>query len=200
MNRIRTLLAFLLLVGLAVPAAAQLSLGDSMPMADRAMLNVDNSNVTTASVKGANGTVVVFWCNTCPWVKKYEDRVLDLANTYQAQGFGFIAVNANDMIAYPGDNFDEMQKAAARKAYPFPYVVDEGSDLAEAYGATRTPHVYVFDANNVLQYVGAPDDSPSDPGKVETPYLAQALDAIAAGSSIPNAETKAFGCTIKFQE
>ncbi len=168
-------------------------------MGDRQMLNIDDQMVSLDAVKGSAGTVVIFWCNTCPWVSKYEDRVIALAQTYQAQGFGFILVNANDQVAYPGDNLDAMKGQASAKSYPMPYVVDAGSEMAVAFGATRTPHVYAFDANDVLQYIGAPDDSPSDPAKVEVKYLAEALDAIKAGQAVATAETKAFGCTIKFQ-
>lgn len=176
-----------------------LSIGDAKPMGDRQMQNVDGTMTSLNKVKGTAGTVVIFWCNTCPWVDKYEDRVLDLAKKYMGQGFGFILVNANDQVAYPGDNLEEMKKRAAAKGYPMPYVVDKGSEMAKAFGAARTPHVYAFNAGDVLKYIGAPDDSPSDPGKVQVNYLADALDAIKAGQAVATAETKAFGCTIKFQ-
>ena len=176
-----------------------LSTGSVIPMKDRSMKAVPDGSASIASVKGENGTVVVFWCNTCPWVGRYESRFVDTAGRFQEMGFGFIAVNPNDPVAYPGDSFEEMKKQAAAGSYTFPYVVDEGSELATAFGAKRTPQVFVFDSGDKLVYQGAIDDSPADAGKVQEAYLSDALNAIAAGESIALAETKAFGCTIKFQ-
>jgi thiol-disulfide isomerase/thioredoxin len=202
MKRFITTIGIAVLLGLfAKPetAHAQLDLGADIPMKARSMKAVPDGNASIASVKGEHGTVVVFWCNTCPWVGRYESRFADIAKAFKAKGFGFIAVNPNDATAYPGDSFDEMKKQASAGSYSFPYVVDEGSEMAVAFGAKRTPQVFVFDAGDKLVYQGAIDDSPADAGKVQEAYLKDALNAIAAGESIALAETKAFGCTIKFQ-
>jgi hypothetical protein len=108
-------------------------------------------------------------------------------------------INSNDPVAYPDDNLDGMKNQAASGNYNFPYVVDAGSQVAVAFGAKRTPHVFAFGPNNNLAYEGALDDSPSDPDKVEDDFLRNALDAIGAGTAVAMAVTKAFGCTIKFQ-
>ncbi len=188
-------------VSLPFAASAQtaLPIGSEMPMKTREMPSVPDGTSTIASVKGEKGTVVIFWSNTCPWGKRYESRLVDNADAYRAKGFGFIAVNSNDAIAYPGDNFDEMKKQASRSGYSFPYVIDEGSELAVGFGAKRTPQVFVFDPADILVYQGAIDDSPADADKVEENYLADALDALASGGAVARTETKAFGCTIKFQ-
>jgi len=189
------------LVGLPLPSSAQsvLQIGSDLPMKTREMRSVPDGTATIASVKGEKGTVVVFWCNTCPWVKRYESRFVALVRAYESRGFGFIAVNSNDAVAYPGDNFDEMKKQASASGYGFPYVVDEGSELARGFGAKRTPQVFVYDLADTLVYQGAIDDSPADADKVEEDYLADALDAVASGEAVARTETKAFGCTIKFQ-
>ena len=188
-------------ISLPFPTSAQsvLQIGSDMPMKTREMQTVPDGTATLASVKGEKGTVVVFWCNTCPWVKRYESRFVGLVKAYEARGLGFIAVNSNDAVAYPGDNFDEMKKQASAGGYSFPYVVDEGSELARGFGAKRTPQVFVYDLADKLVYQGAIDDSPADADKVEEDYLANALDALVSGEAVTLAETKAFGCTIKFQ-
>ncbi len=199
----RILLLGLLMLGLLSTVTLaqkqkELEVGTPMPLADRPMKNVDGRVFTLNDLKGEKGLVVVFWSNTCPWVAKYEDRLLDLARTYQEKGFGFVAVNANDPKAYPQESLEEMKKRAISRDYPFPYLVDEGSKLAATYGATRTPHVYVFDAEGKLVYVGAIDDSPADPRQVERAYLKEVLDALLAGKEVPVTHSRAFGCTIKW--
>jgi len=161
MKRVWIFLAFLIGitgVGLAQQPKDQQMLGKPLPLANRPMLNVDGKQVTLGSLKGEKGLVLSFWSNTCPWVAKYEDRFLALARTYQPKGFSFVVVNANDPKAHPREALEAMKERALQKKYPFPYLVDENSALARALGATRTPHVYVYDASGKLVYVGAIDD------------------------------------------
>ena len=199
----RVIPALALAVLLFRPAEAQvgqaLDIGAALPMAERAMPSASGSATSFSQAMGDRGLAVIFWCNTCPWVKKYEDRVVALAGEYQPAGFGFIAVNANDAAAYPEDGMDEMRRRTSAGSYPFPYVVDEGSEAAVAFGATRTPQVFLFDASGTLVYEGTVDDSPSDPAEVEEHYFRDALNQLVAGEAIAVQKTKAFGCTIKFQ-
>lgn len=174
-----------------------LKIGDPMPMKDYEMKNVDGTMLTTAGVVGKKATVVAFWCNHCPFVVKYRERFITLAKTFGGENVGFIAVNSNDPAKVPGDSLEAMQAIAKQFEYPFPFTVDAGAKLATAYGATRTPHIFVFDADHKLVYVGAIDDNP-DPAKAVKPYLKQTLEALLAGKDVPLAETKAFGCTIKW--
>ena len=195
---------FLSIVFLAVTAASVLAqealeIGAAMPLKSKALPAVSGAQASIASVKGDKGTLVVFWCNTCPWVERYEDRMVALAAAYQSRGIGVIAVNPNDAVAYPDDSIDEMKKQAETHGYSFPYVSDPGSEVALAFGAKRTPQAFLFNAADVLVYQGAFDDSPSDAAKVGAAYLTDALDALLAGTEIAMTETKAFGCTIKFQ-
>lgn len=187
---------------LAQPAAAQsgqpLDIGASLPLAGETMQNVTGSATSLADHMGEQGLAVLFWSNTCPWVAKYEDRVLALADEYEQAGIGFIIVNSNDPSAYPEEGADAIGQHASSKGYPFPYLVDEGSQLALALGATRTPQVFLFDADNTLAYEGTIDDSPSDASQVSEEYFRDAMNQLIAGTAITVQKTKAFGCTIKF--
>jgi hypothetical protein len=124
--------------------------------------------------------------------------VLTLAEEYEQAGVGFVIVNANDPSAYPEEGTDAIRQHAAAAGYPFPYLVDEGSRAALAFGASRTPQVFLFDANNTLVYEGTVDDSPSDASVVTEEYFRDAMDQLIAGTQIAVQKTKAFGCTIKF--
>lgn len=184
------------------PAAAQdrsaLEIGAALPVADRSMQNVTGAATSFQQAMGDRGLAVIFWSNTCPWVAKYEDRVVALAREYMAAGIGFVVVNANDPGAYPEEGTEAIQQHASAAGYPFPYVVDAGSEAAEAFGASRTPQVFLFDTDSRLVYEGTVDDSPSDAGEVEEEYFRDAMNQLIAGTEIAVQKTKAFGCTIKF--
>ena len=196
-------LAALPLLALPAPpraAADGLALGDAAPMSDAAMKNVDGKDVTIASVQGKKGTLVVFTCNHCPWAKAWETRIVDLGNGYRKKGVGVIAINPNDPSDYPEDTYAEMQKRAKQRKIGYPYVVDATSNVARAFGASHTPEAYLFDAGGKLVYHGGIDDNAKQPDKVEAHWLRDALDAVVAGKAVPLAETKAFGCSIKFRK
>lgn len=198
----RTLTALALAALLCSPVFAQgeaLEIGATLPLADRSMTTTSGEATSFSQAMGTRGLAVIFWCNTCPWVKKYEQRVVDLAEEYQAAGFGFIAVNANDPVGYPDDNMDAMRDQAAAMSYPFSYVADEGSEAAVAFGASRTPQVFLFDEGGTLVYEGTVDDSPSDPAEAEEHFFRDALNQVVAGEPVAVQKTRAFGCTIKFQ-
>jgi thiol-disulfide isomerase/thioredoxin len=190
-------------VAVALVAAPQLGLalgiGDRAPAADVKMKNVDGRELTIEEAAGAKGTLVIFSCNHCPWVKAWEQRLVELGNAYPAKGIGVIVVNPNDPAAYPGDSFEAMVERAKEKGYRFPYVMDATSGVGRAFGATRTPEAFLFDAGGVLVYHGAIDDNAEDAAKVTKRYLRDALDAVTAGSKPAVAETKALGCSIKFR-
>jgi len=194
-----TRLALSLLVVLVSTSSWALTMGEVAPSAEVRMLNVDGRELSIADVKGARGTLVVFTCNHCPYAKAWEQRLVAIGNAYREKGFGVIAVNPNDAEAYEDDSYPEMQKRAKEKGYAFPYVVDATSGVAKAFGATRTPEVFLFDAGGKLVYHGAIDDNAEDAAKVTKTYLRDALDAVASGSPVRVAETKAIGCSIKFR-
>lgn len=189
----------LLAVGSRAEAGDRLALGKKAPMATVMMESTDGKKVSIAQAKGAKGTLVIFTCNHCPWAKAWEKRVAELGNEWSKKGFGVLAINPNDPKAQPEDNLDEMKARAKTLGLAFPYTVDATSDVARAFGATKTPEVFLFDAKDELVYHGAIDDNAEKPEAVKKPYLRDALAAVAAGQKVPQAETKAIGCSIKFR-
>ena len=183
----------------AVPARAQLALGADMPSTAVKMKNVNDKELTLASQAGKKGTLVVFTCNACPWAKKWQDRVAEIGNAAAAAGLGVVAINSNDPSLNAEDGFAEMKKRSKALKMKFPYVVDATSDVARSFGATRTPEAFVFDASGKLVYHGTIDDNANEPASVKEFYLKDAVNAVAEGKAIETAETKAFGCTIKFR-
>jgi peroxiredoxin len=188
-----------LAIALLAPRAAALALGEAVPKSDVPMKNVDGRELTIASVKGAKGTLVLFTCNHCPWVKAWEKRMVQIAAGARERGIGVIAINPNDPVGYPEDSYENMQKRAKEQGYGFPYVVDSTSDVARAFGATHTPEAFLFDARGKLVYHGAIDDNARQLGKVKARYLSDAVNTVAAGKPVAVAETKALGCSIKFR-
>ena len=178
---------------------AALALGATLPMGDAGMKNVDGRELTLAKAAGKKGTLVLFICNHCPWVKLWQPRIAEVGNAALRQGVGVIAVNGNDPADYPEDEFPVMVRRAKEVGYRFPYVVDATSDVARAFGATKTPEAFLFDAKGVLVYHGAIDDNAKDAKAVKSRWLADAVAAVAAGRPVPVSESKALGCTIKFR-
>lgn len=178
---------------------APIALGAAAPKADLKMKNVDGKEISIADVRGQKGTLVIFTCNHCPFVKQWETRIVDLGNAFLAQGIGVIAINANDPKAYAEDGFEAMQQRAKDRGMKFPYVVDATSGVARAFGASRTPEAFLFDKDGKLVYHGTIDDNGKDAAQVKEPYLKDALAAVAAGKTPPKQETKALGCSIKFR-
>ena len=181
------------------PAPKPLALGATIPMAETKLKGVDGKEVSLAGVKGAKGTLVVFTCNACPWVKKWETRVAAIGNDAAKRGLGVIAINSNDPKQNPEDGYDVMQARAKKHGIQFAYAVDGTSDVARAFGATRTPEAFLFDADGKLVYHGTIDDNANDAKKVTKSYLKDAVAAVAAGKAVPMAQTKALGCGIKFR-
>lgn len=142
---------------------------------------------------------VIFSCNHCPYVQAWEGRLIQIQRDYAGRGVQFVLINSNDPETYPADSFEQMQRRAAEKRYPFPYVFDEIQAVARQYGATRTPEIFLFDRRRVLRYHGAPDDNYENPTQVHRPYLRDALDALLNDSAPAVTETKPVGCTIKWK-
>lgn len=177
-----------------------LAIGADMVMADTEMANVDGRVVTLAGAKGDKGTLVIFTCNHCPYAKAWEARISDVGNAAMKMGFGVVAVNPNDPVSYPEDGPEEMKARSAELGFEFPYVVDATSDVARAFGASKTPEVFLFDADDKLVYYGAVDDNYRDANDVEAHYLQDAIKAVAAGQPVEKKVTKALGCSIKFRQ
>ncbi len=191
-----------LVLGAAAPVRAQrtpLPIGAKMPMMEHTLSGLDGQRTALADTLGAQGTVIIFWSNTCPWTKNYEKRVRTLAEQAAESGIRFVLVNANDPRAFPRETPPEARKRTVARAPGVAYLFDEGSALARAFGATRTPEVFVFDADTTLVYSGAIDDSPRSEKNVERAYLSEVLEALRSGKLAEVGRTKPFGCLIKYE-
>jgi len=186
-----------LLIMPTAQAQEELPLGSSMPEASHPLISTDGSEQTLASLQGAEGTLVIFWSNQCPWVDRYEDRVLGLQERAQANDIALVFINSNDASAFPDESREANRERARARGYSAPYVKDPQGVVARAFGASRTPHVFLFDAEGSLVYRGAIDDSPGDPESVQEQYLLEALEAVTTGDTPATSSTRAFGCTIK---
>ncbi len=201
MKKIITFSIFLIAaIGLFV-AATNNNTNDGLVVGDVApnfsLKNIDGKTVSLDSYKDAKGYVVIFTCNTCPYAVMYEQRIIELHDKYAAKGYPVIAINPNDPEVKPGDSFEKMQQRAAAKEFPFAYLFDDGQEVYPAYGATRTPHIYLLDANKTVQYIGALDNNPQDASAVTTKYVEEAIAALEAGEKPSTTYTKAIGCGIK---
>jgi peroxiredoxin len=167
---------------------------------DFALPSVDGKKVSLADYPEAKGFIVVFTCNTCPYARAYESRIMDLDQKFASRGFPVIAINPNNPELQPGDSFQAMEKRAASRGYSFPYLLDEGQEVYPRFGATRTPHVFILqrlEGAYLVRYIGTIDDNYQDAGAVKTPYVEQAVEALLKGDAVPLETTRAIGCSIK---
>ncbi|MBX2899175.1 MAG: thioredoxin family protein [Cyclobacteriaceae bacterium] len=193
----------LVVVMLALIAVAASPVREGFEVGDTAtdfkLKNVDGKTVSLADFKEAKGYIVIFDCNTCPYSKLYNQRIIDLNTKYEAKGVPVVTINANDPAASSGDSFEEMVRVAKQKGYKFPYLVDETQEVAKAYGATNTPHVFVLSKDLKVTYIGAIDDNSRKADAVSKRYVEDAVDALLQGKAAPTTKTKAIGCGIKWK-
>jgi len=142
---------------------------------------------------------VIFSCNHCPYVRAWEDRMVQVQADYASKGVQLVAINANDASRYPEDSFEKMKQRAREKRFNFPYLRDESQAIARAYGAERTPEVFLFDKMGTLRYHGVIDDNYDDPRSVKVKYLRDALEAVLSGAEPQTIETVPIGCSIKWK-
>ena len=178
--------------------AKELSIGNEILGVDYILKNIDGKDTSLDKLKKSNGILVVFSCNTCPWVIRWQDRYNILSAFSRKNDIGFVAVNSNARLHESVDSMDEMIYHAITNEYGFPYVLDKDAKLAKAFGAMKTPHVYLFNSDNKLVYTGAIDDNAKSAKKVKNNYLMDAIRALGTNKKIKISETKALGCSIKF--
>lgn len=176
--------------------AFTLSIGQPAP--DFSLPATDGRTYSLADFADKPILVVVFTCNHCPYAIGSEDRLIDMARRYAPHGVAFVAINSNATHNHPEDSFEHMKERAKRKNFPFPYLRDESQAVALAYGALRTPHVYVFDSQRILRYTGRIDDNPREAAKATSHELRDAIEALLAGEDPPVKVTNPIGCNIKW--
>lgn len=170
--------------------------------ADFKLKNIDDKLFSLAERKDAKGFIVIFTCNHCPYAVKYEERIVALNDKYEQLGYPVVAINPNDVVAYPEDNFENMKKRAKSKSFTFPYLVDETQGIAKIYGASKTPHTFVLRREGtdlIVKYIGAIDDNTEDAAAAKEKYVELAVDALLAGKTVAVTSTKAIGCGIKWK-
>jgi peroxiredoxin len=177
--------------------AFTLQLGQAAPDFD--LPGVDGKRYSLASFKDAKVLLVVFSCNHCPFVVGSEDRMIRLYRDFQGRGVAMVAINSNETQNHPTDSFSHMVTHARDKKLPWAYVQDESQAVAKAYGALRTPHFYLFDAQRKLRYTGRMDDNPREAAKATTHELKDALEAVLAGKKPPVELTNPIGCNVKWK-
>jgi peroxiredoxin len=165
----------------------------------KGLKGVDNKIYGLKDFSNSAVLVVVFSCNHCPYVQAYEDRIIQLQDEFKSKGVQFIAINSNDASTYPDDNFENMVKRAKEKNFNFPYLRDESQEVAKAFKASHTPHLFVFDKDRRLRYTGKIDDNWQNPSQVTQTYLRDALSALTEGRAPKEAATFAIGFTIKWK-
>jgi hypothetical protein len=176
--------------------AESLPIGASLPKAEVAVKDVSGKTIRLGEAKRENGLLVMFSCNTCPYVIRNQDRTKE-ACTYAADHrIGVILLNSNEGDRNGGNSFEAMQAYARAQGYNWYYALDAKNTLADAFGASRTPECYLFDKKGVLVYHGAIDDSPGDPAKVKRHHLQLAMDEMLAGKDVTVKETRSVGCSI----
>ncbi|MCB9171252.1 MAG: thioredoxin family protein [Flavobacteriales bacterium] len=180
-----------------------LKIGDAMPLPTHMLLDVSGKEISLDQVTRSNGTLVIFSCNTCPFVigsegsEGWEGRYPELGEFCHANDVGFVLVNSNEAKREKGDGFEDMQLHYKEHGYNQYYVLDKGSMLADAFGARTTPHVFLFDKNGKLAYKGAIDDNVESAREVTKPYLHDAITAMVNGRAIDPSSTRNIGCSIK---
>ena len=174
----------------------ELEIGKSIPEPDVKMMDISGKEVSLSDVKGENGLLVMFSCNTCPYVKLSESRIKEMAKLAKSNKIGVILVNSNEAQRADEDSFDAMKKYASSQGYDFNYVVDKNSQIANAFGATRTPHCFLFDKKGLV-YRGAIDDNIKDANDAKEHFLKDAITAVGEGKPVKTNSSKSVGCSIK---
>lgn len=183
---------------MAFTAINELPIGADMPKADVKMKDaVTGKEISLKDTKGKNGLLVMFSCNTCPYVIKNQDRTKEIAEYASKNGVGVILINSNEKQRGNEDSYQAMKEYAKGQGYKWAYVVDNNSALADAFGANRTPETFLFNKDNKLVYHGAIDDNPTDASSVSRKHLQEAINEMIAGKDIAVKTSRSVGCTIK---
>lgn len=190
-------LSFLLMGAILGVDAQSLAVGSDLPMGDVKMKDISGKEVSIKDAMKQNGVMVMFSCNTCPYVIKNQQRTLQVASYAKQNNIGIILLNSNEATRDSDDSYDDMKAYAKNQGYDFYYTVDGDSKIANAFGATRTPEIFLFDARGKLQYKGAIDDNPNDASNVKRVHAREAISELVTGKAISVKESRSLGCSIK---
>ena len=166
---------------------------------DFSLPGIDGKTWSLADVRGANGTLVMFICNHCPYVKSVAGRIAEEAAALAEIGFGTIAIMSNDTDSYPADSFDSMKIFAEQSGFGFPYLIDKNQEVARAYDAICTPDFFGFNASDELQYRGRLDESRTTLVPNARRDLFEAMKQVAETGRGPDDQIASMGCSIKWR-
>lgn len=184
-------------ITMAFTISEVLPIGSSMPKADVKLKDISGAEIAINEIKKENGVLVMFSCNTCPYVIKNQQRTLDIAAFAQQNNVGFIILNSNEAQRNDGESYEAMKTYAKEQGYQWHYAVDKNSELADAFGANRTPESFLFNKELKLVYHGAIDDNPNDANEVQRHHLKEAINEMITGKEISRKESRSVGCAIK---
>ncbi|HEX4876878.1 MAG TPA: redoxin family protein [Chitinophagaceae bacterium] len=174
-----------------------LPIGAPMPNAELKMKDVSGKEISLEAAKKKNGLLVMFSCNTCPYVIKNQSRTIEAAKHAQANNVGVAILNSNEAYRGNEDSYEAMKQYAADQQYEWYYLVDQNHVMADAFGANRTPECFLFDKKGILVYHGAIDDNPNDASSVGRKHLIEAINELTGGKEISLKVSRSVGCTIK---
>ena len=179
------------------PVGDPLPLGSSIPSPEIKMKDISGKEISLKDAKTGKGLLVMFSCNTCPYVIKNQGRTNEAAKHALDNGIGVAILNSNEGKRDSDDSYEDMKAYGKEQGYKWYYLMDNNSALADAFGANRTPECFLFNAEGELVYHGAIDDNPSDASAVGRKHLVTAIDEMKIGKDISVKKSKSVGCTIK---
>ena len=199
MKRLLLAASVLAVVGLMsfYKLSENLPIGADMPKADVKLKDISGKDITLKDAKKQNGLLVMFSCNTCPYVIKNQSRTNEICKYALSKGMGVVVLNSNEGNRDDADSYEDMQSYAKSQGYQWYYAVDRNNELADAFGANRTPECYLFDKAGKLVYHGAIDDNPANASKVNRTHLKEAINEVTAGKDVSVKESRSVGCGIK---
>jgi len=195
----KTLIIALLLLNTSLFAQKYptLNIGQKMPMQESEIFDISEESITLNDIQKKNGILVIFTSNSCPFVVMWEDRYKLLEKKCMNSGFGMVYINSNQAKRDGDDSVEEMRNHSKKMGYTIPYLIDENSKFANAFGAKTTPHIFLFNSEKRLTYKGAIDDNYKSINNVTKNYLLDALEEVSNQKSVSINDTKAVGCSIK---
>ena len=174
-----------------------MNIGDSLKHFE--LISTEGKTVNSYDFADKYALLVIVSCNHCPYAQAYWNRLISLANKYEEDNLGVIAISANDAKAYPQDGIDAMKQLRIQLSMPFPYLYDEDQTVVKSLGAQRTPEVFLFNSKHELVYKGSIDDNWENPNAVMQVYLEDAIEYTLDGLEIDYPEVPAVGCSIKWK-
>jgi len=190
-------IASLILLAFSLRSFFSLPIGSSLPKPDLKLMDISGKEVTLGAAQKSNGLLVMFSCNTCPVVIANQSRTKAICQYAGSKDIGVVLLNSNEANRAESESLGAMQDYAKSQGYQWIYAVDKNSELANAFGANRTPECFLFDKTGKLVYHGAIDDNPSDIDGVNRHHLQQAIDEMLAGKPVTVKESRSVGCSIK---